>query len=153
MVCRFSNGASKFHGQSLNKSLFVGPNVLQKKLRQHQSNVIEATFLHYFVRPRDEPSLRFLWRKDATSDVKSFLYTRYIFGARVSTTCANFALQQTAMDNNECFPKAFKAVLSTSTRMVTRFHSKKTITQWRSKDLVILLKLWRIRFTKFVMNI
>ena len=95
----------------------------------NQSNVIEATFLHYFVPPRDEPSLRFLWRKDATSDVKSFLYTRYIFGARVSTTCANFALQQTAMDNNECFPKAFKAVLSTSTRMVTRFHSKNTITQ------------------------
>ena len=56
-------------------------------------------FLQVGFREEDQPSLRFLWREDPTSSVAVHHYTRHIFGARDSLTCANFALQKTASDN------------------------------------------------------
>ena len=38
-------------------------------------------------------------------------YTRHIFGARDSPTCANFALQKTASDNQAEYPEAASAVV------------------------------------------
>ena len=77
-VRRVLNGASKFHGTSLNKTLLVGPDFLQNlifvllRFRQHKYAVsaeIEGMFLHVGVLVRDHISLRFLWREDTTSDV------------------------------------------------------------------------------------
>ncbi|XP_063717837.1 uncharacterized protein LOC134844942 [Symsagittifera roscoffensis] len=119
-VRRVLNGASKFHGTSLNKSLLVGPDLLQNlvfvllRFRQHHFAVsadIEGMFLQVGVLPEDQPSLRFLWREDPTADVVVHQYTRHIFGARDSPTCANYALQRTAMDNQAMFPDAASAVL------------------------------------------
>ena len=42
--------------------------------------------------------------------METLQYTRHIFGAKDSPTCANFALQQTARDNQSAFPEAAKAV-------------------------------------------
>ena len=56
-------------------------------------------FLQVGVREEDQTSLRFLWREDPTSSVVVHQYTRHIFGAYDSPTCANFALQKTASDN------------------------------------------------------
>ena len=67
-VRRVLNGASKFHGTSLNKSLLVGPDLLQNlifvllRFRQHKYAVsadIEGMFLQVGVLDRDQILLRF----------------------------------------------------------------------------------------------
>ena len=119
-VRRVLNGAAKFHGTSLNKSLLTGPNLLQNlihvllRFRQHQFAVsadIEGMFLQVGVSDCDQPSLRFLWREDPRTNVVVYQYTRHIFGAKDSSTCANYALQRTARDNVSQYPEATKAVL------------------------------------------
>ena len=55
-------------------------------------------------------ALQFLWREDPTQNVETLQYTRHIFEARDSPTCANVALQQTARDNEASYHLAAKAV-------------------------------------------
>ena len=119
-VRRVLNGAAKYHGASLNKSLLTGSDLLQNliyvllRFRQHPFAVsadIEGMFLQVGVLPCDQPSLRFLWREDPTSNVVVHQYTRHIFGAKDSPTCANYALQRTASDNAKEYPEAAKAFL------------------------------------------
>ena len=161
-VRRVLNGASKFHGTSLNKSLLVGPDLLQNlifvllRFRQHKYAVsadIEGTFLQVGVLARDQISLRFLWREDATSDVVVHQYTRHIFGARDSPTCANFALQKTATDNMSTYPAA-ASVVNETFYMDDYLDSFENVTQAikTSRDLVSLLKLGGFNLTKFVSN-
>ena len=104
-VRRVLNGAEKFHGTSLNKSLLNGPDLLQNlihvllRFRQHQFAVsadTEGMFLQVGVPDCDQPSLRFLWREDPTTNVVVYQYTRHIFGAKDSPIGANYALQRTA---------------------------------------------------------
>ena len=87
-VRRVLNGAAKFQGASLNKSLLIGPELLQNliyvllRFRQHPHVVsadIEGRFLQLGVLPSDQPSLRFLWRKDPTNNVV-VIYAPYIWG-------------------------------------------------------------------------
>ena len=113
-------GAAKFHGASLNKSLPTGPDLLQNlvyvllRFRQHPYAVsadIEGIFLRVGVFPSNQPSPRFLWREDTTTKVVVYQFTRHIFGAKDSPTCANNALQRTARDNAKFYPEAAKAVL------------------------------------------
>ena len=71
-VRRVLNGASKCHGASLNKSLLVGPDLLQNLifvlLRFRQCKyVVSADIEGLFL--QDQPSLRFLWREDPISSV------------------------------------------------------------------------------------
>ena len=66
-------------------------------------------FLQVGVLPEDQPSLRFLWREDPSTEVMVFQYIRHIFGARDSPTCANFAPQQTAKDKESIYPEAAAA--------------------------------------------
>ena len=91
-VRRVLNGAAKFHGASPNKSLLTGPDLLLNliyvllRFRQHPFAVsadIEGMFLQVGVLPCDQPSLRFLWREDPTSNVVVHQYTRHIFGAKI----------------------------------------------------------------------
>ena len=112
------NGAAHFHGTSLNKSLFTGRDLLQNRIHvllrflQHQFTVsayIEGRFLQVGAPDCDQLSLRFLWREDPTTSVVVYQYTRHIFGAKDSPTCANYALQST--DNVTQYPEATKAVL------------------------------------------
>ena len=71
---------------------------------------MEGIFLQVGVLPFDQPSLRFLWREDPTSNVVH-QYTRHIFGAKDLPICANYALQRTASDNAKQYPETAKAVL------------------------------------------
>ena len=105
------NGASRFHGKSLNNSLLVGPDLLQNLLfvllrfREHKYAIfadIEDMFMQVGLQESDQRSLRFLWREEPTSDVSVFQYTRHTFGAKNSPTCANYALPRTAVDNQDC---------------------------------------------------
>ena len=119
-VRRVINGAAKFHGASLNKSLLTGPDLLQNpiyvllRFRNHPYAVsadIEGMFLQVGELPSDQQSLRFLWLEDPTTNVVVYQFTRHIFGAKDSPTCANYALQRTARDNTNFCTKAAKAVL------------------------------------------
>ena len=119
-VRRVLNGAANSHGASLNKSLLTGPDLLENLIyvllpfRQHPYAVsadIEGMLLQVGVLPSDQPSLRFLGREDPTTNVVVYQYTRHIFGAKDSPTCANYALQRTARDKAKFYPEAAKAVL------------------------------------------
>ena len=107
-VRRVLDGAANFHAASLNKSLLTDPDLLQNliyvllRFRQHPYAVsadIEGMFLQVGVLPSDQPSHRFLWREDPTTNVVVYQYTRHIFGAKYSPTSENYALQRTARDN------------------------------------------------------
>ena len=162
-VRRVLNGAAKFHGSSFNKVLLVGPDLLQNLLavlmrfRQHQHAVsvdIEGMFLQVGILPIDQLSLRFLWREDPTTDEVTYQYTRHIFGPRDSPTCAYFALQKTARDNQVLFPDAASAVMQKfyMDDYVDSFPEPEKALKL-SKDLVELLKLGGFKLTKFVSNV
>ena len=162
-VRRVLNGAAKFLGASLNKSLLTGPDLLQNliyvllRFRQHPYAVsadIEGMFLQVGVLPTDQPSLRFLWRKDPTTNVVVYQYRRNIFGAKDSPTCANYALQRTAGDNAKFYPEAAKAVLENlymDDYLDSVESPEKAIN--RSKELVHLLHHGGFKLTKFVSNV
>ena len=111
-------------------------------------------FLQVGVLPCDQPSLRFLWREDPTSNVVVHQYTRHIFGAKDSPTCANYALQRTARDNAKEYPEAAKAVLE-NFYMDDYLDSVESPERAliRSKELVHLLHLGGFKLTKFVSNV
>ena len=120
-VRRVLNAASRFHGNSLNNSLLVGPDLLQNLLfvlmrfREHKHVIsadIEGMSMQVGLLESDQRSLRFLWREDPTSDVSVFQYTSLVFGAKESPTCANYALRRTAVDNQDRYPDAAYAVLN-----------------------------------------
>ena len=80
-VRRVLNGAAKFHGHSLNNAILTGPDLLQSlihilfRFRQFPKAVsadIEAMFLQVGVIPKDQPSIRFLWREDPSTEVAVF---------------------------------------------------------------------------------
>ena len=156
------NGAAKFHGASLYKSLLTGPDLLQNliyvllRFRQHPFAVsadIEGMFLQVGVLPCDQPSLRFLWREDPTSNIVVHQYTCHIFGAKDSPTCAIYALERTACDNAKQYPEAAKAGLE-NFYMDDYIDSEESPERAliRSKELVHLLHLGGFKLTKFVSN-
>ena len=162
-VRRVVNGAAKFHGASLNESLLTGPVLLQYliyvllRFRQHPFAVsadIGGMFLQVRVFPCDQPSLRFLWREDPTSNVVVQQNTRHIFGAKDLPTCTNYALQRTASDNANKYPEAAKAVLK-NFYMDDYLDSVESPERAliRSKELVHLLYLGGLKLTKFVSNV
>ena len=162
-VRRVLNGAAEIHGASLNKSLLTGPDLLQNliyvllRFRQHPFAVsadIEGMFFQVGVLPCDQPSLRFLWREDPTSNVVVHQYTRHIFGAKDSPICANYALQCTASDNAKEYPEATKAFLE-NFYMDDYLDSVESLEKalTRSKELVHLLHIGGFKLTKFVSSV
>ena len=100
--------AAKYQGVALNDKLLPGPDLLQSligiifRFREHQialSADIEALFLQLAVPKDDSRCLRFLWREDPERRIEIYEYTRHVFGAKSSPTCANYALHQVAKDN------------------------------------------------------
>ena len=79
--------------------------------------------------------------------------TRHIFGAKDSPTRANYALQRTARDNVIQYPEATKAVLENfyTDDYLDSVESPERALK-RSKELVLLLHLGGLKFTKFVSN-
>ena len=161
-VRRVLNGAAKFHGFSLNKVLLTGPDMLQNlihilfRFRQYPNAVsadIEGMFLQVGVIPKDQPSIRFLWREDPSTEVSVFQYVRHIFGAKDSPTCANYVLKRTATDNADMFPKAAQSV-HTNFYMDDYLESSPTAEEaaQKAKDLVKMLLLGGFKLTKFVSN-
>ena len=161
-VRRVLNGAAKLHGHSLNNALLTGPDLLQSlihilfRLRQFPKAVsadIEGMFLQVGVIPKDQPSIRFSWREDPTTEVVVFQYVRHIFGSKDSPSCANYALKWTATDNADKFPKAAQSV-QTNFYMDDYLESSPTADEatQKAEDLVKLRSLGGFNLTKFVSN-
>ncbi|XP_075253200.1 uncharacterized protein LOC142345001 [Convolutriloba macropyga] len=159
-VRRVLNGASKFQGISLNNVLLTGPDLLQRlirtlvRFRQRQfavSAYIEGMFLQAGVLPA---VLRFLWREDPSMNIEVYQYTRHIFGAKDSPTCANYALLRTARDNNSDFPDAAQAVCQ-NFYMDEYLDSMESpiIVQKISRNLIELLNRGSFKLTKFISNV
>ena len=96
----------------------------------------------------------FLWREDPTQNVETLQYTRHIFGARDSPTCANFALQQTARDNEATYPLAAKAVQQEfyMDDYLDSVECPETALKL-SQELIEMLKLGDFKLTKFISNV
>ena len=113
------NAAAKYQGVALNDTLLPGPDLLQSligiifRFREHQialSADIEAIILQVAVPSDDSRCLRFLWREDPEQRIEVYEYTKHVFGATSSPTCANYALHQVAKDNAKEDENLVKAV-------------------------------------------
>ena len=162
-VRRVLNGASKFQGQSLNNALLTGLDLLQSlihiliRFRQHKYAVsadIERMFLQVGVIPKDQPSVRFLWREDPAAEIAVYQYVRHIFGSKDSPTCANYALKRTGSDNQDTFTEAAKSVHPNFYKD-DYLESSPTVEEAsnKAKDLVTLLAKGGFNLAKFVPNI
>ena len=111
-------------------------------------------FLQLGVPDCDQPSLRFLWREDTTTNVLAYQYTRHIFGAKDLSACANYALQRTARDNVSQYPGAAKAVLE-NFYVEDYLNSEESPERAlkRLKELLHLLHLCGFKLTKFVSKV
>ena len=106
-VRRVCNATEKYHGVALNHKLLPGQDLLHSligiifRFREHQialSADIEAMFLQVIVPGDDNRCLQFLWREDPEPRIEVYEFTRQVFGAKSSPTCANYALHQVAKD-------------------------------------------------------
>ena len=111
-------------------------------------------FLQVGILPSDQPSLRFLWREDPTTNVVVYQYTRHTFGFKDLPSCANNASQSTAGDNAKLYSEAAKAVLEKfyiDEYLGSVKSPEKAIN--RSKEMVHVLHLVGFNLTKFVSNV
>ena len=80
-----------------------------------------------------------------------FQYTRHIFGAKESPTCANYALRRTAVNNQDRYPDAAYAALNNFYMDDYLGSVKNPETTLRlSRSLVELLKLGGFNLTIFI---
>ena len=161
-VRQFLNGAAKFEGHPLTNELLTWPDLLQNlfdvllRLRKHPYAVSAEIKGMFQVRviPKDQPFLPFLWREDRTTEVAVFQYTRQNFGSKEWPICANYALQQTATDNQSEFPETSESVRN-NFYIDGYLKSSQTVerTTQKAQDLVKLFILGCFTQTKFVKNV
>ena len=82
-----------------------------------------------------------------------YQYTRHVFGAKDSPTCANFALRRTASDNRVDFPEA-ASIIEKNLYMDDYLNSfpSPEIALSRSAEVVEVLRKGGFKLTKFVGN-
>ncbi|KAL7826249.1 hypothetical protein SRHO_G00339870 [Serrasalmus rhombeus] len=107
---------SSFQNTSLNKELLQGPdltnNLLGVLMQFRQGHIalmadIQAMFHQVRVHRKHVDFLRFLWWPDGDFEKQPEDYRMkvHLFGAISSPSCANFALQKTAQDNQHNYDK------------------------------------------------
>ena len=98
-VRRVCNTASEFKRVSLNDKLLTGYDLLRNlvgivfRFREHEIAMtadIKSMFLQIAVPQEECKCLRFLWRDEPSDTVGIYEYTRHVFGAKRSPTCANY---------------------------------------------------------------
>ena len=113
-----------YKGVSLNHEILQGPDLTNRLLgvllrwRKEEIAVtadIESMFYQVQVTEKDRDLLRFLWwpEGDLNKDPEHYRMLVHIFGATSSPSVANYALKQTAKDNEE----------STSKQVIEAIHS------------------------------
>ena len=102
--------SSEFKETSLNKNLMSGPDLANQTVgvitRFHEEPVvvtgdIESIFHQVFVPENDRSLLRLLWWKNDGTSGKILVFERnvHVSGGTSSTSCFNYALKKTALDN------------------------------------------------------
>ena len=100
-VRRFANAASKIRGQSLITNLLTGPDLLNSLLgvlmrfRENPIAVladIEGVFMQIDINQNDQSAPRFLCITD--NEIQQYQFTRLIFDATCSPSCAICVLNQ-----------------------------------------------------------
>ncbi|KAL7828584.1 hypothetical protein SRHO_G00322180 [Serrasalmus rhombeus] len=115
-LCVVFDCTSSFQNTSLNKELLQGPdltnNLLGVLMRFRQGHIalmadIQAMFHQVRVHRKHVDFLRFLWWPDGDFEKQPEDYRMkvHLFGAISSPSCANFALQKTAQDNQHNYDK------------------------------------------------
>ena len=69
-------------------------------------------FLQVQVPEQGRSYFRFLWTPGTNESVQIYEYQSHVFGAKGSPNCANYALKQVGLDNEEMFSIAAKAIQS-----------------------------------------
>ena len=103
-----------FEGESLNKHLLQGPDLMNKligvltRFRQEEIAVtcdVEQMFHNFMVTEEHRDYLRFLWFQegDMTKPIVTYRMNVHLFGAVSSPGCANFGLRKTAQDGESEF--------------------------------------------------
>ena len=156
---RVSNARAKYKGVCLNDMLLFGPDLLANLLgiilrfRENKYSLsadIEAMYMQVSVRPDDRKFLRFLWGEN---DPQFFEYLRFVFGAKCSPTCANFALQTCADDHSTDYPHIQRLVRD-HFYMDDLFVSTDTVQQAVQiiHDSRTVLSRWGFNLTKWITN-
>ena len=105
---RVCNAASKYKEVCLNDKLLAGRDLLHRLIgtifsfREGPTALtahIESMFLQ--VPEQDRSCLRFLWRPRPNERVQIYEYQLHVFGAKISSFCANYALKRVGLDNEE----------------------------------------------------
>ena len=118
-VRRVCNAAAKYKDVCLKDMLLAGPDLLHKligtifRFREGQialTTDIKSVFLQVQVPEQDKSCFRFLWRPTVNEPVQIYEYQRHCFGAKSSPESANCALKRVAIDNEDDFPIASKAI-------------------------------------------
>ena len=76
-------------------------------------------FLQLQVPEQDRSCLRFQWRPRTNEPVQIYENQSHVFGAKSSTTRANYALKRVGLDNEEIYLIAAKAKKTTSTLTIS----------------------------------
>ena len=106
--------AAKCNGVSLNDRVLQGPDLTNNligvllRFREHEVAVmadVEAMFHQVQVPVEDRDVLRFIWWKngDPNQEPLTFCMTSHLFGGVWSPSCAAYAMQKTALDNQDDF--------------------------------------------------
>jgi hypothetical protein len=105
------DAAASFKGESLNKQLTTGPDLLNslfgviQRFRLKPIGIvadIADMFYQVHVPEKDSDSLRFLWKENITDNNLPEVYKMlvHIFGATDSPCCANYALKRISQDGS-----------------------------------------------------
>ena len=106
--------AAECNGVSLNDRVLQGPDLTNNligvllRFRQHEVAVmadVEAMFHQVQVPVGDRDMLRFIWWKnrDPSQEPLTYRMTSHLFGGVWSPSCTAYALQKTALDNQDDF--------------------------------------------------
>ena len=117
-----------------------------EKKRYPISADIEGMYMQVSVRPDDRKFLRFLWGTDKPD---FYEYTRFVFGAKCSPTCAIYALRKCADDNINTHPH-IRDIVCNNFYMDDFFESTDSIEDALQlyQDLRDVLKLGGFNLTK-----
>ena len=106
--------AARYNGTSLNEKLLTGPDLLNNlfgvltRFRKGKITLvadIESMYHQVLVDTQDRKYLKFLWWLSGNTNLPPAKYCMqvHVFEAASSPACANYALQQTAKDNDLLF--------------------------------------------------
>ena len=106
--------SNTFEGESLNKHLLQGPDLMNKlvgvltRFRQEEIAItcdVEQMFHNFMVSEKHRDYLRFLWFQDGDMNkpIVTYRMNVHLFGAVSSPGCANFGLRKTAQEGEREF--------------------------------------------------